>query len=184
MNRAAFERLQREWYGRADALARSRGDRDIETPKGDIRGGRRIAELAGKVEDGSVELAVAKRRFLHAHRFASDYDRQVWELHVEGVSARETARRLVCNRKRVDRAMLRLTVAFERRGETRADPHSLRSEGLRLELRLTPTAARACDHIRSAGHSVAEVVRQLLVEMASKIEVVRTAQRGHGAGST
>lgn len=178
----AFAALRAEWYGRADALARTRGDRDIETPKGDLRGNGRKIEGKGVgarefhahcEEDGSFELATAKRRFLHAHAFASPFERTVWEMHVEGVSARETARRMGKNRKTVDRAMVRLSAAFEKRDAPRrgrpVDDGSLRSEGVALHVRLDSAATLASDHIRAALSVTAQdAIRMALVYYARR----------------
>lgn len=168
--------MRDSWYARADALARARGDRDIETPRGDLRGGRRILELAQRVEDGSVAAAVAKRAFLHQHAFASDFARRVWEMHVEHVSNREIARHLAVNRKTIDRHMRRLLLAFERRDAPRRgrprNPESLRSEGVRLSVRLSRTAAQALDHIRVAlGIGEQDAVRLALQAAARDIMV-------------
>jgi len=187
--------LVAEWYGKADALARQRGDRDIETPAGDLRGnGRKIggrgvghAEfLAHCEEDGSFELATAKRRFLHSHAWASTQDRAVWELHCDGLSGREIARRLGLDRNVPQRTLPRLLLAFERRDQRKRgrprDPSSLRSEGLRLEVRLTQRAQLAVDHIRQVLKvKASEVVRVALEEYARRL-TVRTGNLSHGDG--
>jgi hypothetical protein len=171
-----------EWYGKADALARQRGDRDIETPRGDLRGnGRKIeGRGVGAVEfhrycetDGSFELALAKRRWLHAYAFVTDQDRAIWELHCDGASGHEIARRLRLDANIPKRAMRRLLAAFEKRDERKrgrpANPDSLRAQGVALHVRLHRGATLAMDHIRVAlSVSNQEAIRLALVYFARK----------------
>ena len=178
--------LVEEWYRKADALARQRGDRDVETPRGDLRGnGRKIeGRGVGQVEfhtfceeDGSFELALAKRRWLHSHPFASQQDRAIWELHCDGVSGREIARRLRINAMVPKRTLRRLIVVFERRDDRRRgrpkDPASLRSEDMTLRVRLSQRAALALDHLRTVlgVPSDSEATRIALEEMARRLSV-------------
>lgn len=179
--------LVAEWYRKADALARQRGDRDIETPAGDLRGNGRKIEGVGVgaaeyhahcEEDGSFELATEKRRFLHSHRFANSEERAIWELHVDGFTARAIARQRGLAKTRVQRRLARLLAAFERRATPRPgrprDPNSLRSEGVRLHVRLSAAATLALDHIRTrlkVGQH--EAIRLALVAAARGITGTR-----------
>lgn len=183
--------MRREWYAKADALARSRGERDIETPPairpdgsvtqgGQIRGGNRLLELppeaAGEMAEAAQAKLEAKLAFLESHAFASAFERRVWACHCKGMSARSMAGRVGrLDRKSIDRAMQRLTAAFEatkgkkKPGRPRRRD-SLRSEGMRYELRLTPAAALALDHIRTflVAESPADIIRRALVETAKR----------------
>jgi len=197
VTRAEFERLRRDWYERAHALARSRGERDIETPpvvRGDGtvgRGGqfRGIAnrpielppEAASDIEAAASAELAAKRRFLETHRFASGFERAVWAGHCDGLSARAMAGQVGRrDRKSIDRAMGRLLAAFRATSRRPAhrprDPHSLRSEGMTYCLRLSPAAALAMDHLREflVDESPAEIMRRALVETAKKVPAYPT----------
>ena len=186
MTRTQFQALRDEWLAKADALARQRGERDIETPQGNLRGNGRKIEgravgatefLAHCHEDGSFEQATAKRRFLHSYQFASEQQRAMWELHCEGVSGHEMSRRLGRNRKTIEKWLRKCTDAFQKRDARKPgrprNEHSLRSEGIRLEVRLTARATLALDHIRNVLKlNPADLIREHLEEVARKIRYV------------
>lgn len=118
----------------------------------------------------------AARAFLHEHRFSSAWERQVWGLHVEGLSNRKIARRLRAGRKRVEASLWALTAIMNgqapergRRGRPR-DPEGFRAEGMQVKALLLPAHALALDHCRAVlGVSVAEVVRRGLLELRNRI---------------
>lgn len=169
MSRTAdFQRLKEQWYARV----RATGFRDIESPTGIIP--RRSAPAARAGEIAHLEAA---RAFLETHRFASHWEKRVWELHADGISNRQIARLLRNGRKRVEAALARLTAAMEgraaqgrRRPGRPADPDGFRAEGMQVKALLLPAHAAALDHIRTVLQvSEAEAVRRGLMELRKRI---------------
>lgn len=176
MNRAAFEKLTRDWT----AKLRDSGFRDIEAPGGMIS---QRQPVASRVED--VAGLEAARAFLHAHEFASEWDREVWEMHTDGVSNRGIQRRLkLGTRKRVDATIARLTAVMngqELRGRGRPrDPDGFRAEGMKLTVRLLPAHVEALGQMRAVfGVGPSELIRRGLLLLGRKTNAVRPEMWGH-----
>lgn len=173
MKAERLKRLEREW---AERLRRE-GFQDIEAPGGMVPqplshgvSGARLRKLGQLEQDRE---ATPRMRFLEA------WEGKAWELHLEGLSNREVARRCCVYRKLVDQAFARLRRQAKGtpRGRPR-DPESLRSHGMRMELLLTPAAALALDHIRAVLKvSKSEVVRRVIIGLARNIPATP-----HGSG--
>lgn len=164
MTEAQFKKLEREWA----AKLRAGGFRDIESPSGmiqstDSRSDGSLQDLAALAED---------RARGEGHRFAAPFDAQVWRLHVDGVSNRAIAKQLCVYRKLVDQAMWRLRGQMARRKPgPKRNPEGMRTEGLRMEVRLTRDAMDAVERLRAAlppETSVSALVRMGLLELARK----------------
>lgn len=160
------------WQQERDRLLRDSGFVDLEDasgwmepvikPHGPIIGRQRTpAEI-----ETLAEYYRCAGQLLHDHKFRTPVERRIWELHAEGVSytrvfrtvkreiAAGTLPREKMYRRRVHATVTRLKAKMlgqtseRRKGGRKADPSSLRSEGMALHVRLSREAAQAMDHIR------------------------------------
>lgn len=108
---AAFRRTQALWYRRLyDA-----GFEDLE-----VQDRRSVDTRNAAVRDREAVTTYYRiaAQLLHEGEFASARDRAVWEMHVEGLSRREIARKMTLNHKTVDRVIHRYReLAGLRRGQ-------------------------------------------------------------------
>ena len=89
MNKKDFKELQQEWYKKL----KEEGFEDLEldntlTPvkHGLTKQEYKIADLSAK-----MEFARFGGQFLHDYTFRNEFEKTVWELHLEGNNQRETA---------------------------------------------------------------------------------------------
>jgi hypothetical protein len=165
MTREQFKRLEAEW----NARLRADGFQDIEAPSGVIE--RRETKAASPAKLRRLAQLEQDREATPRLRFGEPWERKAWELHCDGVSNREIARKMCLYRKLVNQAFWRLRdqVLRPRRGPKR-DESSMRHDGVNLTVRLTRDAALALDHVRQVLN-VGDLVRGHLIEVARKIPI-------------
>lgn len=168
MTPAQLKRLEREWA----AKLRADGFVDIEAPSGmiqswDVRSDGNMQDVAALAEDRARGEAL---------RFTTQFERAVWELHVEGLSNRAIAARLCVYRKLVNQTMWALKARMERRRPgPKRNPEAIRHDGVNLTVRLTREAALAADLLRAAGIEPSTVVRAALLDVARKTPTRKAA---------
>lgn len=117
--------LQREWY----AKLKKSGFEDIETgddSDGLLKSSKRfdtdkrvpIADVAASWE-ASAEYYQRAGQFLHAREWEESWERDVWELHSEGVGQNEIARRTHRGNTLVNATIVRLRAEMLRKGASR-----------------------------------------------------------------
>lgn len=168
MTPAQLKALEREWA----AKLRADGFQDIESPSGIVQSWD--ARSDGNLQD-TAALAEDRARGEQL-RFASNFERAVWELHLEGMSNRAIAERLAVYRKLVNQTMWALRGRLERRRPgPKRNPDAIRHDGVNLTVRLTRDAALAVDHLRESGIEPAEVVRAAVLAVARKTSARKAA---------
>lgn len=167
---------QRDIERERDRILRADGFRDIEAPSGIIQ--RRQVSATTEANAAREEEYFARaQEFLGRHRFTNELERLVWSAHVQRKGRRVVAREVGVYPKYVDEVVARLKAVMKaaepkkRRGRPKEDD-SLRSEGLRYELRLRPRTQAALDHIRVVlGTRTDEMVRRAIEDIAHRITV-------------
>jgi len=86
-----FEELKKKWYKKLEKT----GFEDIEQADGRLVG--KHGEWFKYYHNPTLDLAKQDYfrhagYFLYEHKFANDFERRIWELHVEGISIRNIAK--------------------------------------------------------------------------------------------
>lgn len=91
-NKESLTDLQKKWY---EKLKKS-GFEDIESSNGALKVWASSYHKLRLSHNFEYKEAYARKagQFLHEHKFSDSRDRHVWEMHCEGISIRETVKRL------------------------------------------------------------------------------------------
>lgn len=180
---------QRQLIEERDKLLKDSGFEDVETADGGILRVSSALHHVHRKRDldhtnfGDIEEYYRRAsHFLWERAWYDDTERRVWELHADGASYTRIVRTVKREGGRVYRRkvhtlvntlraeMLRDELAVRRgRGRPRSQD-GLRTHGIQLVVRMSPSAALALDHAVSVLQvSQAEVVRRALVMMARQM---------------
>jgi hypothetical protein len=97
--------LQKEWYKKIEA----QGFTDIEYPTGQVK---KFQASIHKIEHTQKYFSIAQD-FLNNFTFNSELDKQIWALHCEGWSYRQTAKILNIGTNKTQYRMTKLKTIME-----------------------------------------------------------------------
>lgn len=183
------------WQRERDRILAEAGFVDLEDARGDIQPIiRNHGPITGRNRTPEQVETLASYyqqagQVLHERRWASKVERRVWELHTEGASFtrihRTVAREMETGALPVERWYRRrgFAIVSKVRGELlgkpnvksrvkpgpKADPTSMRQQGVATSLRLDAAAAVALDHMVQMGWSKGKVIRTAILLLAKSI---------------
>lgn len=110
MNKDDLSKLQKEWYQKL----KDEGFEDIELNSNlELRqhGLKKQESNINNLED-KLEYARYGSQFLNDHEFLTEFDKNIWSLHLNGVSYHKIALECKTNRSQVSNILTRLNKSF------------------------------------------------------------------------
>lgn len=105
MEDSKIKALTKKWYNKLKKL----GFEDIENKDGSLKAEvhPRTVSYALKVKDSREAYFAGAQEFLTSHPFGSEQERKIWELHCEGLGARNISYKLEISIYRAEKTLMK-----------------------------------------------------------------------------